>query len=140
MNLTAELSIKENYPQILSLLRKNFESELQHNENKWAREQVRHLVRSLDDLLNSQITKDVADDLTKAGIPLNSPLIPTIRSCLGLLKSIENEGDPDLGSNRFYLDLMQGVKEESGKDETEANGVDVELSTALIHMIRGVRT
>lgn len=117
--------------------------ELSVNKQPWLNAELKLIHKSLEAKLQRKIVHDVEIDLERAvgqqspttpafvpgnasrdlsrGAPLLSAphgrLREVAKSCLALLKYLQFEGDLEMGSNRFHLQVMGAIREHFANSE-----------------------
>jgi hypothetical protein len=122
-------------------LKKQFKKEEGLTNSKWAPEKVRGLIASLNKKLENKILSDIQKDIealnnnseTKVSIQEEG----IITDCLGILKTLELDPNPNLSENCFYQSLMKTIRmiELNQKDKVSLSS---DLSTNLIQMINTI--
>lgn len=122
-------------------LKKEFRKEEELSSSKWAPEKVRRLISALNKKLEHKILKDIQTDLealnkdTEAQVSLQEQGILT--DCLGILKTLELDPNPDLSENCFYQSLMKTIRMIE-LDQEDPSTLSSDLSTNLIQMINTI--
>ena len=122
-------------------LKKQFQKEETLTSSKWAPEKVRGLIASLNKKLETKILNDISKDIetlnqnSEQEISVQEQEI--ITDCLGILKTLELDPNPDLSGNCFYQSLMKTIRmiELNQKD---LGTLSSDLSTNLIQMIKTI--
>lgn len=124
-------------------LKKAFQKEESLSSSTWAPEKVRGLIASLNKKLENKILGDIQKDIEQLASVEDSQISlkeeTLITDCLGILKTLELDPNPDLSSNCFYQSLMKTVRMIELKNEDKQT-ISSDLSTNLIQMINTINS
>ena len=138
MSLSDVENIRRNYEHLLVKLMAGVQKELSVNKQPWLNAELKLIHKSLEAKLQRKILHDVDNDLAKA-VGNESPQTPGFghgnaatqgtngktepsvspqqdrlrgiaKACLGLVKYLQFEGDLEMGSNRFHLQVMEAIR------------------------------
>lgn len=137
------------------------QKELATNKQPWLTAELKLIHKSLEAKLQRKILHDVDADLDRA-IGLESPKTPgfavgqaakeggangksethrsrlreVAKSCLALIKYLQFEGDLEMGSNRFHLQVMEAIRDNFANKEEVMHA----YSRNLIKIIQNERS